>query len=879
MALTPNEVVSGLVRRGIPQNAAMGFAGNFMVESRLDPGINEIAPLVEGSRGGFGLAQWTGPRRRQLEAFAGSQGRSVDDPELQMDFLAWELQNTESKAAQKIFQASDPEEAARLVSTEFLRPGIPHLDRRIQATRDIAGGGGVQVASSDGISAAQLLQLFGETEAAPEEADNAPVDALNEQVARQEQSAADLLKLFDTQAAPLQGSAPELERIAQPPSIAVNEMQIPESTTRGELDITRRALEPSAELLGAVGQSLTGQGPSVAGGMLPEGTPGAVGRVLDVGLGVAGGLGAVGAAAAGLTGDIAEGLGMGSGSANRLARDLQAMPEAFAGSPGIVSPAQTSRFGRVPDDAVAPQARRVAPRIAREVPEAAADTARLAAPEENKMRALIARAANNNRAARQELAEMARVNPDALEAAQRLGIDVPVDVFADNAAVRQAAGIVRAVRGSDAGAEWEDTFNAAQTRAAEIMRQEGAGLDLSTQSEVVRRQLTDSIDTLRREAGPLYDAVKESVPTGSRVSPSETTKVFNDIVTGLGGQGALTGPERRLFNALTSQEGMTYERLIREKDQIARAAFKNQGPYADADTRTMTRLYEALSQDQQNFIESVGGSAEKLRRANDLWSEAKSLEDDLVRGFGRDGQGSIASKITAAITQGAKGDIKSLNTVLSVIPDNLQREALLTGIDSLSQARSGQGGFSFPQYAKIYRGLRQNNEVYSRISKTLGPETEGMLRDLYEVSVRMDRAQQNVPRTGLANQGLIGESLMARILDSSAGRSARTGVGAMAGGAMGGPIGSGVGAAAAGSINIGGRRAKAAGLLFKSPEFQRLAIEAARKGQPSAANVRDVVKSPAYRKWARTVGIDNPEQWLLGALAGQQATQEMEQQQ
>lgn len=140
MTLSPQYVVSGLIKRGIPPVAAQAFAGNGMVESRLDPSINEVNPTVKGSRGGFGLMQWTGPRRRQLETFAASRGVDVSDPEMQMDFLAWELGNTEKGAADAIYQAQTPDEAARLVSERFLRPGIPHLDARISATRGIAGG-------------------------------------------------------------------------------------------------------------------------------------------------------------------------------------------------------------------------------------------------------------------------------------------------------------------------------------------------------------------------------------------------------------------------------------------------------------------------------------------------------------------------------------------------------------------------------------------------------------------------------------------------------------------------------------------------------------------------------------------------------------------
>jgi hypothetical protein len=133
------EIIQGLIARGLPPHIAAGFAGNFAVESRMNPGINEIAPLVPGSRGGFGLAQWTGPRRRQFEAYAQQRGARLDDADAQLDFLMHELGTTERKAADAIMRAQTPDEAARLVSERFLRPGIPHLERRIAEARKFAG--------------------------------------------------------------------------------------------------------------------------------------------------------------------------------------------------------------------------------------------------------------------------------------------------------------------------------------------------------------------------------------------------------------------------------------------------------------------------------------------------------------------------------------------------------------------------------------------------------------------------------------------------------------------------------------------------------------------------------------------------------------------
>lgn len=133
------DVINGLIDRGLPRHVALGFGGNMAVESGFQPGINEINPIVPGSRGGYGLNQWTGPRRRQFESFAQEQGKPLDDLDVQLDFTLWELANTETSAREKIMATSTPTEAATAISNYFLRPGIPHMDRRIEETNRLAG--------------------------------------------------------------------------------------------------------------------------------------------------------------------------------------------------------------------------------------------------------------------------------------------------------------------------------------------------------------------------------------------------------------------------------------------------------------------------------------------------------------------------------------------------------------------------------------------------------------------------------------------------------------------------------------------------------------------------------------------------------------------
>jgi len=125
------EIRAGLIERGMAPHIADGFLMNFKDESGLDPGINEAAPIVPGSRGGFGLAQWTGPRRVALEKFAAARGAAPSDANVQLDFLMTELQGPESRAARNILAAPDAGSAAAAIATDFLRPAPEHLERRV----------------------------------------------------------------------------------------------------------------------------------------------------------------------------------------------------------------------------------------------------------------------------------------------------------------------------------------------------------------------------------------------------------------------------------------------------------------------------------------------------------------------------------------------------------------------------------------------------------------------------------------------------------------------------------------------------------------------------------------------------------------------------
>ena len=173
--ISPDVVRQGLIERGMPAHVADGFVMNFRDESGLNPGINEANPVVPGSRGGFGLAQWTGPRRAALEQFAAQSGRDVSDPNVQMDFLVTELQGPEAAAWKAISSAPDAGTAGAEIVNRFLRPAEGHRSRRAGQY----SGQPIRTAQAGNFDLATLAELAGDPYASPGQ--KAVVQALMQQ--------------------------------------------------------------------------------------------------------------------------------------------------------------------------------------------------------------------------------------------------------------------------------------------------------------------------------------------------------------------------------------------------------------------------------------------------------------------------------------------------------------------------------------------------------------------------------------------------------------------------------------------------------------------------------------------------------------------------
>jgi hypothetical protein len=485
-------------------------------------------------------------------------------------------------------------------------------------------------------------------------------------------------------------------------------------------------------------------------------------------------------------------------------------------------------------------------------------------------------------AARDKLADLAQINVGAKEAADRLGIKLPADVFSDSPQVRAAAGLTRSAAASEAEAAWRTTVSQAVDKADDVIRQfdatfvEGA-VAPGVVSQKIKDSLTATRSDLNAQASKIYNAVDEVVPKTSVVELPKLQEILASVKAEVGEKG-MSAAERNLAKMI--EEGnVTYGRLKREKTLIGKAIDKLESPYGSMAEADLKRLYAALADDQLTNVGKIGGEElrKQLRAANLIYAKERALGQRIVNAFGNDIEGSVANKMRAAITGAAKGDAGEFNRLLKAVPEDLRKETIATALASVTRSARGaeKGGFGFSEFADIYPKLRANPPVYKTIVETLGKDSANVLRDLFEVSKRVTEARANVLTTGKANQAFANpEGLIGKVMDSTiTQRIVTTVTGLVPGG----------GAVAPDIIKFmstgAEERVKAAGKLFADEAFQKLAVEAATKPAPSAAALRRTAMSQSFQNFADAArlpkSLDARVQWLQSAAqAGRQSTQE-----
>jgi hypothetical protein len=117
-----------------PMHAA-AIVGNLAHESNGFRTLQEVKPTVAGSRGGYGWAQWTGPRRREFEEYCRGAKLSPASDEANMGFLIHELRWGYNTALVRLRRTTELREAVIAFEMAYERAGVKHYDSRLTWAR------------------------------------------------------------------------------------------------------------------------------------------------------------------------------------------------------------------------------------------------------------------------------------------------------------------------------------------------------------------------------------------------------------------------------------------------------------------------------------------------------------------------------------------------------------------------------------------------------------------------------------------------------------------------------------------------------------------------------------------------------------------------
>lgn len=124
-----NYIVQYFVNKGLTLNQAKGIYGNLMQESG-----GNIKAISGDGHNSYGIAQWTGKRKSTLFRMYGNNP-SLDN---QLDFLWWELNNTEKSSLEALKNTNTVEEATRVFMRKFERPDLKYanFNRRLKYAKN-----------------------------------------------------------------------------------------------------------------------------------------------------------------------------------------------------------------------------------------------------------------------------------------------------------------------------------------------------------------------------------------------------------------------------------------------------------------------------------------------------------------------------------------------------------------------------------------------------------------------------------------------------------------------------------------------------------------------------------------------------------------------
>ena len=347
-----------------------------------------------------------------------------------------------------------------------------------------------------------------------------------------------------------------------------------------------------------------------------------------------------------------------------------------------------------------------------------------------------------------ELAEEADIDPEALAAAQRLGVAeelLPSQLGRNQQYIEIEQGLASII-GSQLNAQQKIGIDKVAQKADDLITEFGGSIDKAALSDQLRETLMRNIRALEEKSDEIFVRVNRVIPGETNVEMPKTLYAYEQEAAVLGDLKNLEPFEQDFYKMAT--ENPTYARLDKERKKIGAALQRREGPYKDFETGMLKKAYSLLLGDQQAAAE-LHGAGRLFNIGRNLVEQRKTLEKNSLTVLGRDKAGAIMPKLAEGLRRAAAGDLKSFKNTMQVLDPEQRQIAVLSALNDVFTGTSRkEKQLSAPAFVDWYKALQRNETAFKEVSKHLPEGAKERLEDLFKVANRMRLAGAERVGTG-----------------------------------------------------------------------------------------------------------------------------------
>lgn len=460
-------------------------------------------------------------------------------------------------------------------------------------------------------------------------------------------------------------------------------------------------------------------------------------------------------------------------------------------------------------------------------------------------------------------AQTVQADPTLVSTAQRLGVEesVPLSAVSGNEQFRAVQSGLTARLGSDLADDQARAIEDLSRNVAGRLDEYGAAASRGGFDDVIRNRIQTDIADLSEQSNYLYKAMDKAVDRFGGRFQTIDTPIMNSYVGQLNkaykSVDQMPSGLRNILTQITDPKGISYEaldRLRRSTGEQYASALRGSNPYPDTDVRSLGQIYDVITRQQNQALESIVGSRgpELWKAAKGLVQQRKQLEELSIQSLGRDLSNDLMPRLEQSLANISRGNIQSFVGRMRGIPEDLRPQAMVTALKGMMQrtARSADVDKDFAMslsfYPNWWRQVKSDARVYNLVTKYLDDDQIQFFDDVARMGGSLQRSIQKQPMNGrlveFVNNFDQSGGLISRLM-GMVGRD-RGLAGAVArGGSM--VFDTLIGATSRGNA------VEQMSELLRDNNFRRMVIRGA-EGQPVDRIADRVAQSGAFKEWYNT---------------------------